>query len=203
MEKDLTTQKSLSIINEMILQARNNFQQKSATKSIIAGYCVAAVALLNFALLFILPHPQYSFHIWWLMIPMSIVLTVIDRKNDRKKIVKTHIDSVIGKMWGAFGYSVIATLLVIFVSVFTFQSWTITAIITPSILILTGLAQYTTGAAFRFRPYTYGGIVFWIGALLTVGTYCIGKSEIQFIILALCMILGFVIPGYKANKKGE
>lgn len=203
MEKRLTNKESLSIINEMISQARNNFQKDSALPSIIAGYCVAGVAILNFILLFVMPHPEYSFHVWWLMVPMWVVIKIANRKQEQKTLMKTHIDNIVGKMWQAYGYSIIISLLSIFGLTFALDSWLLPALITPTLFMLTGLVQYITGTAFRFRPYIYGGIIFWVGALLAVAVYFTNASAFQFIILALCMILGFVIPGYKANKKGE
>lgn len=203
MENNLNERESLKIINEMISQARNNFQARSANTTIIAGYTVAIVAIATYILIQVLPHPEMANHLWWIMLPMAIYLQIIGRRQNKKANVKTHIDIVIGKIWLAFLYSTIVTMIVIFGSIFAIREWSLALLITPFILVMTGLAQYVTGSVCRFRPYTIGGYVFWIGALLCVVSYFTGSGSIQLIILAVVMLLGFVIPGYKAKKKGE
>lgn len=203
MENIINERESLKIINEMISQARNNFQSRSANTTIIAGYTVAIVAVATYVLMQLLPQPAMANHLWWIMLPMGILLQLAGRRQDRGAIVKTHIDIIIGKIWRAFFYSTIITMIVIFGSIFAIQNWSLAILITPFILIMTGLAQYITGSVCRFRPYTIGGYIFWIGALLSVASYFTGSGSIQLIILAVVMILGFVIPGYKAKKKGE
>ena len=63
--------------------------------------------------------------------------------------------------------------------------------------------QYVTGIACRSHAYTVGGYIFWLGALLCVVAFFINGSQLQFVILALSMIFGFIVPGYKANKRRE
>ena len=108
METKLTEQESLAIINEMIVRARNNVQKGSATNIIYNGYAVAAVSILNFILLYLLPgkYEHYSFNVWWLMLPSGIINHFLERKIDRSAIVKTQIDGIISAIWKAFGISV-------------------------------------------------------------------------------------------------
>lgn len=203
MEKKLNEKESLELINEMISQARFNLHEKSGLSTIIAGCAVAFVALLNFVLLYSLPNLYLSFHVWWLMIPLSMINGFIGRRIDRGLIVKTHIDRIVGSVWRGFGYSIIVFLIAIFGLVFITKLWVLTIVITPVILILVGLAQYATATACRFKPYFYGSFIFWGGALLCLVSYLLEQGNFQFIILALCMILGFVIPGFIANKRAK
>ena len=202
MEKNLTGNDSLTLISEMISQARNNFQKGAGLPLLVAGYWVAATALVNYALLYIMPHPAYSFHIWWTMIIMWMVLAIIGRKQDKQSLVKTHIDVIVSKLWKAYGYSIVVALASIFGVCFALGSWVVAALITPFLLLLTGLTQYVTGATCRFRPYTISAFIFWAGALLSVALYFTPYGNLHFIVLALCMITGFVVPGHMANKKG-
>lgn len=206
MKKDFNEQDSLRLINEMIAQTRNNIQIGAANSLIFCGYFVAATAILNIILLHLLDKPYYSFWIWLLMIPMSLIdHFIIDRKKDRTAIVRTPIDRIISKIWRGFSWSIIALLASIFCSVYIFNSWTFTALITPTILVLVGLGQFASGYASRFTPFIKSAYIFWIGAIFSVVlAYGVFKSQdIQFIILAICMITGFVIPGYILNRKAK
>jgi hypothetical protein len=71
----------------------------------------------------------------------------------------------------------------------------------PITLIFCGIAQIITGKAFRFRPYVIGGIIFWLGAI--VCTLILPKILYHFLILAICMVLGYIIPGLMLNKKAK
>ena len=76
------------------------------------------------------------------------------------------------------------------------------AAITPIIMLMTGMAEFAMAKACRYKPFIWGAAGFWIGAVLCVlFTYILVRNgSIQFLILAACMILGFVVPGHKLNK---
>jgi len=204
METNLTEQESLNIINEMIIQARNNVKKGSANSLIYNGYTVAFVAILNFILLHVLPESylNWSFSVWWLMVPSFFISRYVQIKTNRSAIVKTHIDRIISALWIGFTISIAVLLLILFTLALTFHTWNYFAVITPIIMIMTALAEFGMAKACRFKPFFWGAIGFWTGALLCcLFTYFVIRSgDIQFLILALCMILGFVIPGYQLNK---
>ena len=205
MENNFNEQDSLRVINEMVAQVKSNIQIGAASSMIISGYTVASIAVLNIILIHTLNNPYMSFWIWALMIPFSIILHFIEKKKDRKAIVKTYMDKIVGKAWEAFGYSIIVLLIVIFGMVYVYNTWLFTTLITPVVLTLTGLAQYATATTTKFKPFLWGAFSFWCGAILCMLLLPLfGKTtEIQFVILAVCMILGFCVPGHILNSKAE
>lgn len=206
MEKNFTEQDSLRIINEMIIQARSNIQIGSANSMIFCGYFVTVIAVLNIILLQILDKPYLSFWIWLLTIPMVLINHfIIDKRTVRAAIVHTPIDRIISKIWRGFTWSIIALLTSIFCSTYIFDNWLFTILITPTILTLLGLGQFASGYASRFPPFIRGSYIFWVGAVLSIVLpYSIFESQdAQFVILAICMITGFVIPGHILNRKAK
>lgn len=203
MEKNFTEQDSLRLINEMISQARNNFQKGSTSSSIFCGYVVAATALANYILLNTMENPNQSFWIWFMMIPMTIIATIISKRYRQNATVKTHIDKIVSYTWTAFAISVGILLLSIYGTAVAMKVSFLGILITPVILIMMGAAQFITSIACRFKPYLYGAFIFWVGALGCTISYLLGKSDIQFIILGMCAILGLCIPGHIANRKSE
>jgi len=159
---------SLKLINEMINQAKDNIQIGAADGIIRAGYSASIIALLNIILIFALPNPYLSFFAWTLMIPVTIVGNYIDRKKDRSSIVKTHIDTIISKTWIAFSWAVWILVLTIISMSYIMNSWKLTALIMPTILTFTGLAQYITGIACRYKPFTNAAYIFGSGAIMCV-----------------------------------
>lgn len=202
--ENFNEQDSLKLINEMISQAKNNIQIGSANGVIRSGYAASTIALLNIMLMHFLPNPVLSFFAWTLMIPVSIIGYYIDKKKDRSGIVKTHIDRIIHKTWIAFSYSVWLLVLTITSVSLIFDTWVFTVLIMPVILTLTGLAQYITGIACKFKPFIYGAFIFGAGAIMCILLIVVAKNYFavgQFVILIICMISGFCIPGHILNKK--
>ncbi len=203
MEKNFSEQDSLKLINEMISQARNNFQKGSTYSSIFCGYVVAATAFANFILIYILENPNQSFWVWLTMIPMMIISGAIARKHYKHSLVKTHMDKIVSTIWNAFAISVGIFLISIYSMMYVINFNYLGILITPIILTMMGTAQYATSVVCRFKPYLYGALIFWGGALACVVSYLLNEFSVQFIILGVCAILGLSLPGHIANKKAE
>jgi hypothetical protein len=204
METKFTEQESLAVINEMINRARNNIQMGSANTIIYNGYAVAVVAILNFILLHVLPkdYINWSYSVWWLMAPSFFMKKPYMKKSSKHSvIVRTQIDGIISALWKGFSISVAVLLIILFSLAFGFQAWYYLTIITPLIMIMVGLAEFGMAKACRFKPFFWGAVNFWAGALICLLTYfAFGGGDAQLLVLAVCMIIGFVIPGYQLNK---
>ncbi|MDR1197495.1 MAG: hypothetical protein LBK94_00580 [Prevotellaceae bacterium] len=208
METKFTEQESLAVISEMIDRARNNIQKGAGTFMIYWGCMVALAALLNIALVFILHGMSlplnYSFNIWWIMLPAWIGSFMLHRKKDRTAIVKSHIDNIISSVWRAFGISNVIFLLIIFGLSYSLKEYNhFFQLINPIIMLITAVGEYITAKLCRFRPFLNGAIAMWTGSLACALAIILFRGNgvlVQFLILAICMIIGFVIPGYKLNK---
>jgi hypothetical protein len=211
MDSKFTEQESLAVITEMIDRARHNVQKGSGTFMIYWGAMVAIMALLNVALVYILHcmsiSPNLSFHIWWIMLPAWIVSFILEHKRDKRTLVKSHIDTIISSVWSAFGISIAIFLLMIFGLAYSLQVYDHFYLINPVIILLMGIGEFITAKACRFRPFLYGAIAMWAGSLACALAVMLFKNGngvlVQFLILAACMIIGFVVPGYKLNKLAQ
>jgi hypothetical protein len=209
MNTKFTEQESLAVIGEMIDRAKNNVQKGSANSLIYYGYAVAFLAMLNYILLQALDDKSMTYVGWYLMIPLVIIEHFLKRKVDRSAIVRTQIDGIIAYIWKGFCFSIIALIIMIFsmtyLNPYTIEhSWVYFILITPMVMIMTAMAEFGMAKACRYRPFYWGAISFWIGALLCLlSFFVLKKGDVQFIILAICMIVGFVIPGYSLNKKAK
>jgi hypothetical protein len=208
MDTKFTEQESLAIISEMIDRAKRNIRKSSGTFMIFWGYMVAIAALLNIALIYILHRMSipvnYSFHIWWIMAPAWVVSFRLERKRDKSAIVKSHIDNIISAIWRAFGISSAILLLIIFGLAYGLKKYNeFFYLINPVLMLIMGIGEFITARACRFRPFMHGAVAMWTGSLLSTLAVILFAGNgvlLQFVILAACMIIGFVIPGYKLNK---
>jgi hypothetical protein len=200
MKTKLTEQESLEVITQMIQQAQNNFQKGDGNVIMFWGYLVAFTALLNFALAFALPGSQSNL-VWLLMIPGWMVAFFMRRKTDRSAIVKTHIDRIINSTVIAFGISVAILQFVFWAMYYYFDEIRQFSMMAPVVLLFTGAAHYVSGKAYRFQPYVYGGFIFWLGAIVCL--LILPNVQFHFLVLAICMVFGYIIPGGKLNKKNK
>lgn len=202
METKLDHQKSLELINEMIIQTKNNFQKGSLSVVLFWGYLISSIAIINFILLQVLSNPVQSYWIWSITILGGIISFFIQRKTDRTALVKNHIDSIIKYVWFGFGISTIL-LIIIF--------WTIRLphniqflYLTPIIMLTCGVAQLVTAVACRYKSYYWGAVAFWLGALLgAISTVVFKIIDYQFLIMAIAAIVSFIIPNHILNKKNK
>ena len=205
METKFTEQESLTLISEMIKQARSNFRKGGGNSMVFYGALVSILAILNVILALIFHkmniNTDLSVWIWSIMIPGIFVGRLIDKKVEREAIVKTHLDSIFSSLWRGYLYAVFVFLLVIFCIGFGKKMYDVFCLINPIILIFIGLAEYVSAKAYRFKPYLFGAVIMWIGTLACIALMWTPEPVLfQFLILALCMFFGFVIPGYKLNK---
>ncbi len=199
MDKRITHEESLQIINEMISEARNSFSADNAKSIIFMGYTVIIVAILNIALLYTLSNPANSYFVWFLMAPASLLNHLYIRKSSSE--VATHISKVISAIWAAYSISIIILLSTLFAIIIILKDWKLTAYIMPTILCLTALGQYITSIACKFKPYKTGAVFFWLGALSCVAfLFTPYYAVMQFIILIICMLLGFIAPSMQLKK---
>ncbi|MDR1332415.1 MAG: hypothetical protein LBK07_09980 [Tannerella sp.] len=200
----------MEVITEMISRARNNLN-RGVNVMIFWGYLVAATAIANFILLQApaVGHDAYS--VWLLMIPGAVVSYFINRRIDRTAVVRTHIDRIIRSAWAGFGISVFVFWGMITAFACLTRSAEVMFLITPVILTMLGLGEYVTACACRARPMKWIAALFWLGAILCVfpfrwqsvdghlaGTLYQGYQQL---IMAVCMIAGFAVPGHLIQRK--
>lgn len=202
MKDNFSEKDSLQLIEGMIAQVRNNVQKGAGNLMILWGCSITVISIACFFLFHILNDPYQANYLWWLCVPLTFISFFIGKKQDKKALVKTHIDTIIHYIWSAFLVANSLILISIFAYSYMYESNIFMILITPSILILLGFAQLITGACIKEKIFKWGAIVFWISALLILAlSYTIGRSDVHMLILALAMFFGMAVPGIKLNKK--
>jgi hypothetical protein len=125
--------------------------------------------------------------------------------------VKTYDDAYMDYIWLGFG---IALFLLIHVLNLLFAGWRPVAeeyfklaghkssfqvyeFMHPLFLILYGLPTFITGAACKFRPMLWGGLLCWVCSVASVYT----SIKIDLLLTALSAIAAWFIPGLIMEKE--
>jgi hypothetical protein len=199
MEK-LSHEQSLTLISEMIDRARNNIRVKGALSLIFWGYVVAVLSIVQCVLINTLDDMMQSSFVWLAMIPAGVVSYFIERRIQRETLVKTHIDSIVAAIWAGFFIGFVVFSVVIHSVVFREGLFDIYLfLMIPIMLIMLGTGQFVAACAFRSKIWYAFAACNWIGAIACIFL----PVDMQFIVFAVCMIVGFAIPGHVLNRQSK
>lgn len=186
----MTPQDSLKLIEKFISNYRKNYQSDSYF-FLLWGWLITLASISHFILLRVMLSRGlyeninlYSALIWGLFVMAGFFLQYRHiRRKSEDIVTRSHLDKVISVLWQASGYGI---LLVALLSVKLGQYPT------PFVLTVAGLATYITGRIIRFSPLKWGGIIFFLFAVVAVFVV----NEYQLLVNAAAIVLGYIIPGY-------
>ena len=202
MNKDFNEHDSLLLITQMIHQAKIDLQKGSGNQILLWGYAIAAIAIINFALMQIFGSQNgWIYAVWALCIPIYGASMLITRKEAIATPAVSRIGSMIASVWNAYSISLAVIICIFYAVAAGFGTGQFFVLLVPVIMAATGLALFSTGKIFRFAPCIYGSIVFWAGALAcAIITAALHRHDLHFLVLAACMATGFVAPGHLLNR---
>ena len=199
MDTNFNHEQSLSLINEMIIRARNNVKLGKAYSLIFIGYWTAVLSITYYVLSHTLHKPDQSAWIWSLMIPACVVLYFIERHEKRKTLVKTHIDKIAGMVWLGYFISFLVFELIFHIIINNFENLGFFRLHTPIIMIMVGTGHFIMACVFRQKMWYVITAATWAGAVLCAFL----DWDIQFIVLGVWFILCFAAPGHILNHQAK
>lgn len=188
-EKEFTGQESLQIIQGMIMTAKKQINDSSFYFLLWGWMCVIG----NLMGYFCHVNMKYDYEGYsWAMLSIigGIIHGIYASKREKRARVKTYVDDCMKYLWGAF----IIVYLLIMIFLLSYHQH---ILISPVLFTLVGLATFTTGGVIQFKPLIIGGIVFWVFAVITF----LIPTELQYMLSAMAMICGYIIPGYMLKSK--
>jgi hypothetical protein len=214
-EKQLTEKESLNLIAMMITKAKDSYRD-TGVGAIMWGSVIAVCSLVTLAEMqfnFKLP-----FDIYWLTILAIVPQIFISIREKKERKVKTYDDIYMDYLWLGFGISI---ALMIFIVNNVFKAWVPVDIeynkltghdasfrfrefIAPLFLLLYGIPTFVTGAACKFKPMLWGGLLCWACCIITIYT----TIKIDLLLTAFSAVFAWLIPGiimereYRKAKRG-
>ena len=199
MEKTLTPEESLQIIQKSISNSRKNIREGSFYY-LLWGWALILASLANYFLIrYFIGRERYdeimlmSLLAWGIFLVAAVIVQFVYQSRKRKKgRVITHLDRYLKVVWITGG---------ILMALMTFLSLKVDAYPTPFILGVTAMATAVSGFAVHFRPLLIGALVFLSAAVFS--SFLSGTD--QLLVFAVAMVLGYLIPGYiiRSVKNGD
>lgn len=212
--KKLSEQESLDLIAMMINKAKDSYYD-TGIGAIMWGTVIAVCSLVRLSEVHYGKWMPFDVYFLTLVAIIPQIFITIREKKERK--VKSYDDVYMDYLWLGFGISI---FLLIFItngifnvsepvvieysklsghsSAFRFQEF-----VAPLFLLLYGMPTFVTGAACKFKPMLWGGLLCWACCIITIFT----TIKIDLILTAFSAVFAWLIPGiimereYKKAKK--
>jgi hypothetical protein len=185
-EKMMTGEESLRIITEMINKTKVNIRQGSF-HLLFWGWLIFACSISEYLLMKFTGFTHH-YYIWFFVIPGVFVSMIYGFANGRKTKVHTYADMLYAWTWVGF--------LIASIVLFIVQGKRLD-IIAPYILLLAGFPTFVSGFILKFRPLIFGGICFWIIALIV----SFSGPSIAPLGMPVAVLTGYLIPGYLLKSR--
>lgn len=182
---NLSAQESLNLISSMIQQAKGNMKY-SSFYFLLWGWTIV-IANLGVYFLMNFSDVKNPFVMFAVTIPAAIVSVVYGSRQAKAKLAPTHLDTINTWLWIGFGITCF-----IFAAVGKQTNWQIN----PIIITMCAVPTFLSGIMLRFKPLIYGGISFWVFGIISFMV----PTETQFLLAAIAVVLGYLIPGYLLKK---
>ena len=184
-EENLSAQQSLDLISSMIRQAKGNMQNNSF-HFLLWGWTIA-IANIGVYVMLKFTDIKEPFFMFAITIPAAVVSMVYGARQGRKAKTSTMLDQINMWMWISFGIT--CFILAIFGPKMNWQ-------INPVIITMCAAPTLLSGIMLRFKPLQAGGLVFWV---LGVTSFLV-DGETQFLLAAIAVTFGYLVPGYLLKK---
>lgn len=184
----MKNEESLQLIQRMINTAKENIEDDSFY-FLLWGWFVFIACILHFVLLKTIPDMQGIG--WMILMPLGgIISMVYGIRQEKKQRVKSYIDDLMK-------YVLISFLVSLFTVLFFMKTLGLSTY--PLVMLIYGIWLFISGGALKFRPLIIGGIINWLLGI----TAFFFAFEMQLLILALAVLLGYIIPGHLLKRKFE
>lgn len=171
---------NLELIQKMIKTAQRKFADDSRYY-LLWGIAISLACITQYLLIYM--NNKYNGLVWLVVIPIALVLQVVFILQDRKtEKVRTHIESLMGKMWIAFGISL--GIVLSFAGHLQENTY-------PIVLCLYAISVFVAGGALQLKSLYVGAICCWVLAIVSFFV----AIETQLLLLAAAVIVAYVIPG--------
>ena len=190
-DKQTEVNNSLNVIKSMIEKTKTD-AANSGSIFIIWGWLVITASVLTYFFVYKEWFDRIGY-IWFILMGLGVVVTILlVKRQDNRERVKTYSNLALSNLWFACGISFfIVAWLGIPLKVMPFESLYIV------MSVIAGIGLFTTGGILEWNMLRFGGIIWWVSAIVMMFTHWYFHG----LIFAIAVIPGYLIPGYALNKK--
>ena len=201
-EKKLSEQESLALITQMINRAKESYYS-TGIDAIMWGSVIAVCSLVRLSEIHFGYRLPFDIYLLTIVAVIPQVFIVVKEKKERK--AKSYDDAFVDYLWLGFGISIFLLILICNNIFNEWGAWTdkyqiatgqsashgFYEFVAPLFLMLYGMPTFVTGAACKFKPMLWGGLLCWVCSIAAIYT----TIKLDLILTALSAIAAWLIPG--------
>lgn len=181
-DQQLTSEKSLEIIHQMINQAKTSITE-TGLSWLLWGSMLFLTSISTY--IFIDIGAENIFLGWNIFGAVTIILLAIDILKPKKKIVRTYVGDLMKTV--DIGFVVCMFCIIISINI----------AVSPNagfgfLLMIFAFLMLVKGAAVKSRSLIIGAVVNWIG---TIAIFINKEFKYDMLIMAAAILIGYIIPG--------
>jgi hypothetical protein len=184
---NLEVTESMDIINKMI----NNAKNKLADDGVILifwGWAISFCALIQYVTIKL--NIDQGYWAWIIVCPAGGIFSAMyGRKQDKRKAVKSYVDTYLKYLWIASGIGMGITLGCLGIYGIKVAYF--------GLMIIYGMTIFIAGGLLDFKPLVWGSFVSFACAIIST---FFGDVD-QFLIIAIAIIGSYAIPGHLLRSK--
>ncbi|MEP7164502.1 MAG: hypothetical protein ABI741_07405 [Ferruginibacter sp.] len=181
-DQQLSGEKSMEIIHQMINQAKSNITD-NGLHWLIWGIMLILASLSTY--FFIDMRAENVFLGWNVFGAATIIVLLYDVFRPKKKLVRTYIDDLMKMVDIAFFVSIFVIIISINVAVSPNEGF-------GYMLMIFAFLMLVKGGAVRSRSLMVGAAVNWAGA---IAIFINKEFKYDMLIMAAAVLIGYIIPG--------
>jgi FtsH-binding integral membrane protein len=190
MQESLSEKQSLSIIEEMINKAKNQFSEDGSLY-LLWGWVILFCSLGHFVLDVVIDYSM-PWQIWSVTWVVAMYMLFFLRRKNKTRKVKTYTEELLGYVWLAFVIMMVLTFFLL--QKFVPQFWLYNFMF---ILLCYGMPTFLSGIILQFRPLIIGGVVCWV--LSAVSGFVHFSYHPLFVSAAV--VVAWIIPGFILRER--
>jgi hypothetical protein len=197
-ETKMTNHESLLLIEQMIGRAKRE-EKDSGWGWIIWGFLLFSASLTHYVL--ILFGINNGGTVWNVFGVLAVILVTVSFSKKYFSKGSASVKTYTGEQVDMIGNGFFISLGIMVIGNITTDVGN-TGANFGYLLLLYACWLFIHGAAFRFKPMKYGAFINWAGALVIFLWYKDLGKHVP-VIHAICVLLGYIIPGFMAQKNFE
>ena len=181
-ERDLSNEKSLEIIHQMINQAKTKIND-NGNEWIMWGTLIFLASLSTYY--FIEIGYEYIFMGWNVIGVLVIIILTYQLFRSKARTVRTYLDDLLRLFDIGF-------IICLFIIIFSINVGVSANFGFGFLLMIYAFLMLIQGGAMKFKPLIIGAIVNWIGC---IAIFLNKDFKYDMLITAAAVFIGYIIPG--------
>lgn len=192
MEKNLSPQESLLLIQSMISKTKANLGE-NRFYFLLWGWLTFSAMLVQFFLKVVAEY-RHHYIVWFAVIPAVIITIVHAGRRHRTTHRRTYVGESMSYLWTGIGISFFVLSFII--SSRSGVGW-LNAY--PLFILFYGLGTFVSGRILNFAPLVIGGVFNWVLAIVSVYV----TFDYQLLLAATAILTSYIIPGHLLTPKKQ